>query len=97
VSSLPIALGLLTATTGSGFFLVILFFPNEFRAIIQLECERMSSQLMALGLLTTIAGISSGFWLIFVGCFTSILSYQTILTSDFSLLIGVGCGWHPID
>jgi hypothetical protein len=52
---------------------------------------------MALGLLTATVGTGSGFWLIFVVFFTSILSYQTILTSDFSLLIGVGCGWHPID
>jgi hypothetical protein len=47
---------------------------------------------MALGLLTATAGTVNGFlFVFFFSFFTSILSFQTILTSDFTLLFGGGC------
>jgi hypothetical protein len=60
------ALGLFTATadTGSGFFLVNFFFSTVYLAINKLECEHVSSQLMAQGLLRATAGIGSCFVLV---------------------------------
>jgi hypothetical protein len=48
----------------SGIFIVIFFFPIEFFAINELDCELMSSQLMTQGLLTATNGIGSCFLLV---------------------------------
>jgi hypothetical protein len=58
------AQGMLTATSGtdSGFLLVNLFILREFWAINELDCEHVSSQLVALGLHTAAVGTGSGFF-----------------------------------
>jgi hypothetical protein len=44
--------------------LLIVFFSQEFSGDYQLVCELVSSQLMALGLLTATAGTSSGLFVV---------------------------------
>jgi hypothetical protein len=53
------------------------FLSPEFWAINQLDCEHLSSQFMAMGLLTAIAGTGSGFFLIKLWFFTWILRFQS--------------------
>jgi hypothetical protein len=71
------ALGLLTATAHSGFLYIQVFLSLAFWGINQLVCKHVSSQLMALGLLTTTAGTGSGFLYIKFFILTWILSYQS--------------------
>jgi hypothetical protein len=53
------------------FFLLIPIFSLEFRADHQLDCEHVSSQLMALGLHTATAGTGNGFFLVKFNILTS--------------------------
>jgi hypothetical protein len=56
--------------------LLIVFFSQEFSGDYQLVCELVSSQLMALGLLTATAGTSSGLFVVKFTFFNWVLSNQ---------------------
>jgi hypothetical protein len=62
-----VALGLLTATAGTGSAFLEVQFPFsslEFGAINELVCELVSTQLMAQGLLTATASTGNGIFIV---------------------------------
>jgi hypothetical protein len=71
-----------TAGSGSGFFLVNFFLSTVFCAIKELDCEHVSSLLMALGLPTATASIGSGFSFL-------ILFFQLYFELSMSLIVSM--------
>jgi hypothetical protein len=68
--------GMFTATagTGSGIWLVNLFFPIDFRVVKQLVGKLVSSHFIVVGLFTASASTSSGVW--FVNLFIFDLNFK---------------------